>query len=369
MPKISNIEIIPFGVPIRKFADAYTGFSVSNAVLVKIFTDDGHIGYGEACAWEPEFYGETLESVSSTIEKYIAPKILGEDPENINRIMSIIDANLAKITCAKEGIDLALHDLVGKMLGIPVYVLLGGKFRDRIPVASEIGIDTPENMVANAREVCELAIRVIKIKGSSDHLLDVERIKAVRDAVGPDIELRLDPNAAWDVNSTIKTMKLLEDCNLQLLEQPVPAWDLKGMAHIRNNIGIPLMADESIWTPQDAIKIHDYGAADILNIKIAKSCGLHLGKKIEHVAESLGMPCIAGTEIEPGISLIAKLHLAASMKIHPFASEFTELSLLKKNILKHEVEIIEGCVRVPDKPGFGVELDEDVLNECRFEKV
>ncbi len=362
--KIEKIQVIPFGVPIKKFADAYTGFSVSNAVLVKIFTDEGHVGFGEACAWEPEFYGETLESVSTTIEKYIAPRIIGEDPRNLNKILSIIDANLARITCAKEGVDLALHDLLGKILNVPVYTLLGGKFRDMIPVASEIGIDTPENMVKNAFEILDLGIKVIKIKGSSDHALDVERIKEVRRAVGKKIEIRLDPNAAWDVNSTIKTMRLLEDCDLQLLEQPIPAWDLKGMAHIRNNIGIPLMADESIWTPQDAIKIAEYNAADLLNIKIAKSCGLHLGKKIEYVAESLGLPCIAGTEIEPGFSLIAKLHFAASMKIHPLASEFTELSLLKKNILKHDIEIIDGCVKVPDKPGFGVELDENVLNEC-----
>lgn len=367
--KIERIQVIPFGIPIRKFVDAYTGFSVSNAVLVKIYTDNGHVGYGEACAWEPEFYGETLESVSTTIEKYIAPIIIGEDPRNINKILSVIDLNLAKVTCAKEGVDLALHDLLGKILNVPVYILLGGKFRDMIPVASEIGIDTPENMVKNAFEVLNLGIKVIKIKGSSDHVLDIERIKAVRQAVGPDIELRLDPNAAWDVNSTIKTMKQLEDSNLQLLEQPIPAWDLKGMAHIRNNIGIPLMADESIWTPQDAIKIYEYGAADLLNIKIAKSCGLHLGKKIENVAESLGLPCIAGTEIEPGFSLIAKLHLAASMKIHPIASEFTELLLLEKNILKHNIEIIDGCVKVPDKPGFGVELDEKILNECKYDNL
>lgn len=361
--------MVPFGVPIRKFADAYTGFSVSNAVLVKMYTDNGYIGYGEACAWEPEFYGETLESVSTTIEKYIAPKIIGEDPRNINKVLSIIDANVAKITCAKEGIDLALHDLVGKILEVPVYILLGGKFRDMIPIASEIGIDTPGKMVKNAIEVLDLGIRVIKIKGSGNHVLDVERIKAVRQAVGNDIELRLDPNAAWDVNSTIKTMKFLEDCNLQLLEQPVPAWDLKGMAHIRNNIGIPLMADESVWSPQDVIRISEYGAADLLNIKIAKSCGLHLGKKIENVAESLGLPCIVGTEIEPGFSMIAKLHLAASMKIHPLASEFTELPLLKKNILKHNIEIIDGCVKVPDKPGLGVELNEDILNECKYDNL
>lgn len=361
--KIIKVEAIPFGVPIRNFADAYTHFTTSNAVLVKIYAGDGTIGFGEACAWEPEFYGETLESVSSTIEKYVAPLIIGQDLRNINRIMSIIDANLAKITCVKEGVDLALHDLVGKILNLPVHTLLGGCFRDEIPVASEIGIDTPKAMAQGALDVLKIGFGVIKIKGSDDMALDIRRINTVREAVGDKVSLRLDPNAAWTTIGTIKAMKEVEDCDLQLLEQPIPSWDLKGMAHIRNSIGIPLMADESIWTPQDVIKIAEYGAADILNIKMAKSCGLALGKKIEAVAESVGLPCIVGTEVEPGFSIAAKLHFAASMKIHPLASEFTELSLLKENVLKHKFEVKDGCVKVPDGPGFGVELDEDVFEK------
>ncbi|MFK9090965.1 mandelate racemase/muconate lactonizing enzyme family protein [Bacillus salipaludis] len=358
---ITKIEVIPFSVPINSFADAYTGFATSNAVLVKIHAEDGTIGFGEACAWEPEFYGETIESVSSTIDKYVSPHIIGQNPFNINHIMSIIDAKIARLTCVKEGIDLALHDLVGKLLGVPVYTLLGGSFRDKIPVASEIGIDTPEEMAKNALRVVDLGIKVIKIKGSHDMNLDIKRIYSVREAVGDQVELRLDPNAAWTTMGTIKTMNQLEECKLQLLEQPIPGWDLKGMSHIRNSIGIPLMADEGIWTPQDVIKIAENGAADLINIKIAKSCGLHLGKKIEAVAETVGIPCIAGTEIEPGFSLIAKLHFAASIKEHPIASEFTELTLLKANILNHKIEIEDGCVKVPNGPGFGVELDEEIF--------
>lgn len=363
---ITKVEVIPYGIPIKKFADAYTGFTVSNAVLVKIHAENGMIGYGEACAWEPEFYGETLESISSTIEKYVSPKIIGQDPMNIVKIMSIVDANLARITCVKEGVDLALHDLVGKILNTPVYNLLGGKFRDMVPVASEIGIDTPEEMAINAHRVLDLGIKVLKIKGSNDMKLDIARIKSVREAVGEDVALRLDPNAAWTTVGTIKIMKAVEDCNLQLLEQPIPSWDLKGMAHIRNNIGIPLMADESIWTPQDVVRISEYGAADYVNIKIAKTCGLSLAKKVEAVAEATGILCIAGTEIEPGFSKIAKLHLAASMKIHPIASEFTELSLIEDNIFKQDYEIVDGCVKVPDGPGFGVELDEDKFDKFRI---
>ena len=361
--KISKIETIPYGIPVKGFADAYTSFSSSNAVLVKIHTDEGHVGIGEACAWEPEFYGESWESIIAMIENYATPKLLGEDPRNIGRIMQILDLNLARITCVKEGIDLALHDLVGKILNVPVYVLLGGKFRDKVPVASEIGIDTPEVMAESAKGVLAMGINVIKIKGSDDMDLDIVRIKAVREAVGDDVGLRLDPNAAWDTMGAIRVMRAVEDCHLQLLEQPIPNWDLKGMAHIRQNISVPLMADESVWTPQDAIKLHDYGACDILNLKIAKTCGLHLGKKVEAVAEALGMPCIAGTELEPGISMVAKIHIAASMRIHPIPSEFTELTQVEGTILTEPIVAVDGCLAVPDGPGFGVEIDEDALKK------
>ena len=180
------------------------------------------------------------------------------------------------------------------------------------------------------------------------------------------MELRLDPNAAWDTMSTIRVMKAVEDCRLQLLEQPIPSWDLKGMAHIRKNINVPLMADESIWTPQDAIRLHDYGACDLLNLKIAKTSGLHQGKKVEAVAEALGMPCIAGTELEPGISAVAKIHFAASMRIHPIASEFTELTQVDGSILKKPLEAVNGALSVPEEPGFGIEIDENALAEYQL---
>ena len=166
--RIEKVESIPYGIPVKGFADAYTSFTHSNAVLIKLYTDDGVIGLGEACAWEPEFYGETVESIHTTILNYVAPNIIGEDPRNINKIMQILDKILARVTCVKEGIDLALYDLVGKILNVPVFTLLGGKFRSQIPIASEIGIDTPENMVKSAEKVLEMGksgIQINRYKG------------------------------------------------------------------------------------------------------------------------------------------------------------------------------------------------------------
>jgi len=366
MAKIARIEVIPYSVPIEGFADAYTAFTASNAVLIKLETDEGIVGFGESCAWEPEFYGETVESVTSTLEKYIAPKLLGKDPLQLHVLLATVDAALARVTCVKEGVDLALHDLAGKLLGVPAYVLLGGAFRDRILVASEIGIASPEEMADNALRLRKLGFRVIKVKGSADARTDVLRVQAVREAVGPSVALRLDPNAAWKTIDAIWAMRRLEACDLELLEQPIPGDDYEGMAHIRNHTNVPLMADEGIWTPQDVLRIRNVGAADIVNIKIAKSCGLARGKHIQMVADAAGLLSLVGTEIEPGFSLVAKLHLAASFPRHDLASEFTELSLLKKNVLRWKPEIVDGMLRVPQGPGLGVELDEEVLDACRL---
>lgn len=361
--KITKVEAIPFGIPIEKFADAYAEFNKSNAVLVKIYADDGTIGLGEACAFEPEFYGETLESIYFSIQKYIAPKIIGQDPLNINNVLSIVDTTLAKSTCAKEGIELALFDLAGKLLKVPVYTLLGGCFRDKIPVACEIGIDEPNIMVEKAKELLRMGVKTIKIKCSQNIEESIKRVKAIYEAVGDKVALRLDPNTHWDVYGTVKAIKKLMEfnCNIQYLEQPIPSWDINGMSRIRKLIDVPLMADEGIWTPQDVIELNEHEAVDIVNIKISKTGGLIMAKKIEAISEAMGLPCVVGTELDPAISLVAKIHLAASMKNLPFACEYTELYYLKESLLKPKIEIEDGYVKVPKGIGFGVDIDEQVL--------
>jgi len=361
--RITKIEAIPFGIPIKRFADAYAEFNTSNAVLVKIYTDDGTVGIGEACAFEPEFYGETLESIYFSIQKYIAPKIIGQNPLNINNVLSIVDATLAKSSCAKEGIDLALFDLVGKLLEVPVYILLGGCFRDKISVACEISINEPDIMIEEAKELLRMGVKTIKIKCSQNIDEDVKRVKAVYEAIGDKVALRLDPNTHWDVYGTVKAIKKLMEfnCNIQYLEQPIPSWDINGMSRIRKLIDIPLMADEGIWTPQDVIELNEHEAVDIVNIKISKTGGLIMAKKIEAISEAMGLPCVVGTELESAISLAAKIHLAASMKNLPFACEYTELYYLKESLLKPKIEIEDGYVKVPKGIGFGVDIDEHVL--------
>lgn len=361
--EIAEIETVPFGIPAGGFADSYTTFDRAKAVLVKIHTDTGHVGVGEACALEPEFYGETLESIDATIHRNVAPAITGMDPRNINRVMARVDRQLARVTCVKEGIDLALFDLVGKVRDVPVWQLLGGKCRNRVAVASEVGSDEPAAMADRAQEILDRGIHVIKLKGSADTSRDVERIRAVHEAVGDEAALRIDPNTAWSTTGTIDVMNAVSDCGLEVLEQPIPTGDLKGLAHIRRNTSVPVMADESVFTIKEAIKLYDYDAADLINLKIAKTGGLLNGMRFAAVTDAVGMAAIAGTELEPGIASVAKVHFAASLRNHPLASEFTEVVQLDGSILLDPPELVDGALVVPDGPGFGVEIDEGRLAE------
>ena len=360
---ITHVKTYPIAVPIHDFADAHESISTSNSVVVVISTDSGHTGIGESCAWEPTFYGETLETVELIIKNYFTPILIGHNPCHLRPLLSKIDRAVAKCPGAKEGVDLALHDLVGKILSVPVCTLLGGRYRDKIPIASELGIDTKEAMIRNAKTFIKKGINVLKLKGSHDIRGDIDKVQAVRGALGNAIILRLDPNCSWGVNETIEAMKVLDYCNLEFLEQPINPQNIDGLAKIRKNINTPLMADESIWLPGDVVALAHKDAVDIVNIKLAKTGGLFPAKSVEAIAEAYGLSWGIGNEIVPGFTVGAKLHLTASMKHLPYACEFTELSIYKESIIKPKVIVEDGYIRVPDSPGLGFNLDEEALRK------
>ena len=362
--KISKIDITPVSLPMRLFTDAYSGYDKGEFALVSIETDEGITGYGEApCSVIVGFYGETLDTVSLSLKKYLAPKLIGEDPLNITRLTAIMDIAQGNSFIAKTGMDLALYDLMGKALQVPVATLLGGKQREKIAACSEIGIVKSDQMPAEALRLVELGFKSIKIKAGSDAEDEMRGLEKVRDAVGEDIELRVDPNAGWSREASIKAAKTMLRCNCRYLEQPLPGWDLEGLAWIHKSTGIPIMVDESVWTPQDVVKVAQAGAADIVNIKITKTCGLKKAIEVYHTATAHGLPCIIGTELESCMGLAAKLHIAASLGSLPFACEFTELAF-QKIVLKTSIKLNnDGTITVPGGVGFGVEPDLELIKQ------
>lgn len=337
-------------------------------VIVRIETDDGAVGIGESVT-DIGFFGEPIEEVRSAIDTHLGPRLLGTNPFDREKALNSID--FRGNSCAKAGIDLALHDLVGRVLGVPVSVLLGGTVRTRVPVAVEIAGGPPEGMADFCLRSMERGIRAFKAKIGGIPEEDVERVAAMRQAVGTAVSIRADANQGYSVKEAIRFCHLAEQRGLgvDLLEQPVAAWDLDGMAHVRASVDTLIEADESAYSPHDVMNIIRRNAADVINIKIDKAGGLYAAKKIAALAEAAGLKCVLGTAFGLGPEVAAKLHLAASTAGVTDAVEFTEI-LLHDNPLAgpaHEALALpldpDGCFAVPDAPGLGIELDPKRLAE------
>jgi L-Ala-D/L-Glu epimerase len=353
--KISKIEVIPASLPMRLFTDAYAGYDRGEFAFIRIETDEGIVGYGEAPSTViVGFYGETLETVTRSLRSVLAPKLIGEDPLNIRRLTAIMDIAQGNSFIAKTGLNIAFYDLIGKILKVPVSTLLGGKQRNRIKVCSEIGIVRSDQMAAEAKRLVDLGFKSIKIKAGADEEDEMKGIEKVRDALGDDVELRVDPNAGWTREESIRAVKTLKKCNIRYLEQPLPGWDLDGMAWIRKSTGMQMMVDESVWTPQDVARVARAEAADIVNIKITKTCGLKKAIEVYDTASAHGLPVVIGTELESCMGLPAKLHIAAALERLPYACEFTEIAF-QKLALEGQVKLdSEGTIEVPSGPGLGM---------------
>jgi len=362
--KISKIEVTPVSMPMRLFTDAYSGYDRGEFALVRIETDEGIVGYGEApCSVIVGFYGETLETVTLSLRNVLAPKLIGEDPLNIRKLISIMDVAQGNSFIAKTGVDLALHDLMGKILKVPVSTLLGGKQRDRIKACSEIGIVKSSEMASEAMRLVEMGFKSIKIKAGSDAEDEMKGVEKVRDAVGDDVELRVDPNAGWSRESTLKATRTLLKCNVRYLEQPLPGWDLEGLSRVRRSTGMQIMVDESVWTPQDVVRVSQAQAADIVNIKITKTCGLKKAIEVYDTATAHGLPCVIGTELESCMGLPAKLHIASVLEKLPFSCEFTEIAF-QKVALSSSVKLdSDGCIQVPQGHGLGMNPDLKLIEQ------
>ncbi len=335
-------------------------------VLVYIHTDQGITGVGEA-ATDIGFFGEPIEEVQSAIDHHLGPRLVGEDPFQRERIMGLID--FRGNNCAKSGIDIALHDLVGKALSVPAGTLLGGISKERIAVCLEVAGGTPEGMAKFAKECVDKNVYSFKAKIGGVVEEDVERLVAVREAVGPKVSLRADANQGYSVKEAIRLCRLAAHASvdLDLLEQPVAAWDIDGMAQVRSSVDTLIEADESAYSIHDVMQIVRRQAADVINIKIAKAGGMVASKKIAAVAEAAGLQVVFGTAYGLGPKIAAKLQLASTVAGAPDAVEFTELVLhdslttVPQNRSMALPLAGDGCLEVPTGPGLGVQLDEDAL--------
>ncbi|MEM7134778.1 MAG: mandelate racemase/muconate lactonizing enzyme family protein [Chloroflexota bacterium] len=335
-------------------------------LLVFIETDEGLGGIGEAPA-DIGFFGQTLESIYFAINDYLGPQLVGKEPGEIQSLLDLIDYR--ENSSAKSGIDLALHDLVAKAQNQSVCEFLGGRQLERVTVAVEIAGGAPDDMANECLKYMAKGVRAFKPKIGGDPKQDADRLRAIREAVGPGVSLRADANRGYSVDEAIELCRLAEtyDVGLELLEQPVDYWDLPGMAGVRCGVNIPIEADESCFSVHDAEAIVRAEAADVLNIKIAKAGGLLNSMKIAAIAESAGLTCVLGTAFGIGPKIAAKLHLASAIGMQD-AVEFTELGLHGPMLIGSDDERFslplddDGCLPVPDGAGLGITLDPQQID-------
>ncbi|MEC5423200.1 dipeptide epimerase [Virgibacillus sp. C22-A2] len=359
--KITTIEVFAIELPLVKpFVISYATYDTMSSVIVKLTTDDGTIGYGEGVADE-HVTGETVDSIFHTVTKTLAPQMIGENPMNMERIHDVMDKAIYGAPTAKAAIDIACYDAVGKALGVPAYVLLGGRYHKKFPITHVLSIDSPEKMADDAEKHVNKGYTSFKMKVGYNVDEDVERIKAVKKRVGDKIAIRVDVNQGWkSAAATLHALHKLENVALDWLEQPVVADDIDALAEIKVKAAMPIMVDEGLRGFKEMREIIAKRAADKANIKLMKCGGMYPAAKLAAMAEMAGIDCQVGSMVESSIGSAAGFHVAFSKKTIT-SVELTGPLKFSKDVgnLAYDVPFIE----LNEQPGLGIDIDESVLKE------
>jgi muconate/chloromuconate cycloisomerase len=333
-------------------------------IIVKITTDEDLIGYGEVFASPGWYSAEAPDGVLQMINRWFRPLLIKERVLDIERIIDKLDKERMGNNFAKSAVDMALHDLMGKSLGVPTCDLIGGRYHEEFEMVGGMGIEEPKKMAEMAAEFVNQGHKTIKIKigeGSLDK--DVERVRAVREAIGDSIKLRVDANAWYSRADAIRVIRRIEKYDLDNIEQPLPEWDFEGMAAITAKIDTPIMADESVHDLWDAYRIVKNNVADIIKIKMSKIGGFYKAQQVINLCEAAGVPVVLGNGINTSILGSAELNLACSHKQIVQGGEFVGPAKLKEDLVKEPLVMKDGKYVLRDKPGLGIEIDEDKIKK------
>lgn len=381
--KITGVEVMTVALPPRReHPTAYRLGGLGRYVIVQIQTDEGISGLGEATvlpSWGGDYqryFGETPETTIHLIRDYFTPLLVDEHPFEISRLMAKLNTRIRGYPYAKAAIDIALHDLKGKALGVPVYELLGGAYRREIPMAHSIGILETERVVNEAVKAVEEGIKTIKLKIGKDAERDLAVICDVRQAVGPRVAITVDANRGFpNVKAAIRFLRKAEEQELHFAEQMVEGID--GLAAIARSVDTPIMADESAWTAVDVLEIAQKRAADLVSIYTTKPGGFLGAMQISAICQATGIVGNVNGSAETGVGTAANLHLAAASPVVTEGNVFPITRLEGReptqiagafyldDIVQEGFDYRDGNLIIPDRPGLGVELDPAKIEKYR----
>lgn len=366
--KIVAVDVQSTLIPtIRPHQMAIGTTTVQENVIVKLIADDGSIGYGEA----PHMVGhsqrgETPATVRVVLRHKLIPVILGRDPLAQEALSLALARAVPGNLRAKGALVMAAYDLSGRALDTPVYNLLGGLVRDRVPISWSLPIVDTDAVVDEGLKMIERGWRILKVKiGRPAAMDDAAVVLDLREAVGDEIEIRADANQAYDVSTAIRVIRAMEEANPGFVEQPVHRDDILGMAEVRSHVNVPIMADEGAETPEDMIALNRHRAADSASIYVIGTGGLDRSKRMASIAEACRMRGYLGGALESVIGASAGLHFAASSPAVDLGCEMTGQFLLRDDLGTEPLNVEDGAFVVPDGPGLGFEIDEEKLAKYR----
>lgn len=353
---LTDIQVRRQSIRLKKpFKTALRTATHVQSVIVQVVTDCGRIGWGEAPA-TVVITGDSLESIESAIMNTIRPQLIGQSLLAYENVFGTLHQAMVHNSSAKAAIDMALYDLIAQRCDLPLYQFLGG-CKKQFETDYTVSVNEPSEMADDAEEYVRQGFTTLKIKvGNDDIERDIERIKEVRRRVGKRIKIRLDANQGWEVKKAIRSIRKMEDMGLaiEFVEQPVKAHDLAGLKAVTDAVGTPIMADESLFTPQQAFAIIQMRAADMLNLKLMKTGGIYKAQIINAMAEESGMECMMGGMIESRLAVTAAAHFAAAKR------NITRFDLDAPLMLCHDcviggVQYAGSIMTLPDAPGLGIQ--------------
>jgi len=365
--KINCIEFfhiaVPFVVP-YKLSKKYGTLSQAQAVVFKIHTNAGIVGLGEADPMNP-FTDETPASVMMVARDHIAPLLLGKDPENIAGIEVELDQKIKGNLTARGAVNMALFDIKGKACNIPAHSLLGGLYHTQLPLLSGIGSGSPKEDQAAIEELIKSGHKTVMIKmGTLPIKMEIERMISVRKSFGSEIFFIVDANQAWTVFETLAFIQGCKEYMPDLIEQPVACHDIHGLKRIREHSSVPISADESLMTTNDAQILIRERAVDVLSIKVSKNGGLSKAKLIAGSAGLFGHQCLMNSMLEFGITQAASLQVGCTLdNLLPVGHAYGSVLRMSDDITDFRKNISRGKVIVPTDAGLGVTLNDQKLKK------
>lgn len=356
--RITDIEVYPFPIKMREpFRIATMVADHAPNVLVRILAGPELYGWGEASPLH-SIAGET-QGICLAAAAELKPLLLGRNPLEIGPIVREMEHFLPHNATARSAFDIALYDLAAKAAGMPLYRMLGGRLR-RMETDLTLGIGNSDEAGAKAKSFVERGFRILKVKIGTSFAEDVARIKNIREAVGPYIKIRIDGNQGYDRVGAAQVLQALEQYDIEFCEQPVRGEDWRGMRQVGSETSIPLMADEALFTPAQALRLVEEEAAPYWNIKLSKSGGIHNALRIASIADAAGIRCMAGCMLESRLGLAAAAHFSLATEAVHFYDLDTCFEQAEEPILGG-MDADNGAISIPETPGIGAEPKPETL--------